>query len=96
MDRDYKAIRERTRAAMLGKTPDRVPLTFLTSEDVAARISGLTIREMMSSPEVLAEKTIMVNNYLGGDGMSLVVNPYCGPFEGLAYARANGREDVFV
>ncbi len=96
MIRDYKACMARTRAVMLGKNPDRVPLTFLTSEDVSARITGLTIREMISSPEVLAEKTIMVNNFLGGDGMTLVANAYCGPFEGLAYAKANGREDVFV
>jgi uroporphyrinogen-III decarboxylase len=51
---------------------------------------------MMASPEVLAEKTIMVNDFLGGDGMALVVNPYCGPFEGLAFARVNNREDLFV
>ncbi|MBN1848185.1 MAG: hypothetical protein JW932_06330 [Deltaproteobacteria bacterium] len=96
MIRDYQACLERTRAVMLGKEPDRVPLYFLTSEDVAARITGLTVREMISSPEVLADKTIMVNNFLGCDNMALVTNAYCGPFEGLAYARANGREDVFV
>jgi uroporphyrinogen-III decarboxylase len=93
---DYKANLERFATAIFGGIPDRVPVVFLTSEDVAARISGLTIREMMSSPERLAEKTILVNNFLGGDGMSLVINPYCGPFEGLAWARANGRNDVFV
>jgi len=96
MIRDYKACQERIRTVMLGETPDRVPLSFLTSEDVSARITGLTIRELVSSPELLAEKTIMVNNFLGGDGMTLATNAYCGPFEGLAYARANGREDVFV
>jgi len=73
-----------------------IHLVFLASEDVAARVTGLTIREMMASPEVLAEKTILVNDFLGGDGMPLVANPYCGPFEGLAYAKANGRNDVFV
>lgn len=96
MTRDYSACRERTRAVMQGKTPDRVPLSFLTSEDVAARVTGLTIRELVASPEVLADKTILVNDFLGSDGMNLVTNAYCGPFEGLAYAKANGREDVFV
>jgi len=96
MARDYQACLERFTTMALGMTPDRVPLFFLTSEDVAARVTGLTIREMMTSPEVLAEKTIMVNDFLGGDGMALVVNPYCGPLEGLAFAKANGREDVFV
>ncbi|MCX5852764.1 MAG: hypothetical protein NT072_12055 [Deltaproteobacteria bacterium] len=96
MARDYQACLERFFITIMGGTPDRVPLVFLTSEDVAARVTGLTIREMMASPEVLAEKTILVNDFLGGDGMALVANPYCGPFEGLAYARANGRNDVFV
>ena len=93
---DYRARRQRFAKAIFGGTPDRVPVFFLTSEDVAARISGLTIREMMSSPVTLAEKTILVNNFLGGDGMSLAVNAYCGPLEGLAWARANGRNEVFV
>ena len=80
MARDYEACIERSAMTALGAKPDRVPLAFLTSEDVAARVSGLTIREMMSTPEVLAEKTILVNDFLGGDSMSLVVNPYCGAF----------------
>ncbi len=96
MARNYQACWERVLATIMGETPDRVPLIFLTSEDVAARVAGLTIREMMMSPEILAEKSIMVNDFLGGDGMALVANPYCGPFEGLAYAKANGRNDVFV
>ena len=90
MARNYQACVERFFTTIIGGIPDRVPLVFLTSEDVAARVTGLTIREMMASPEVLAEKTILVNDFLGGDGMALVANPYCGPFEGLAYARANG------
>lgn len=96
MTHDYQASLTRFAQTIFGQIPDRVPVFFLTSEDVAARVIGLTIREMMVSAEVMAEKTIMVNNFLGGDGMSLVVNPYCGPFEGLAWARQNDREDVFV
>jgi uroporphyrinogen-III decarboxylase len=46
----------------------------------------------------LAEKSILVNDFLGGDFMNIVVNPYCGPFEGLAYAKANHADlnEVFV
>ena len=98
MARDYQASLARVLATIMGEKADRVPLMYLTSEDVSARISGLTIREMMTSPEVLAEKTIMVNDFLGGDSMGLVVNPYCGPLEGLAYAKANDFNpgEVFV
>ncbi|MFZ5570704.1 MAG: uroporphyrinogen decarboxylase family protein [Thermodesulfobacteriota bacterium] len=98
MTRDYQASWARTLATLTGLKPDRVPLIYLASEDVAARITGLTIREMMASPEILAEKTIMVNDFLGGDGMALVANPYCGPFEGLAYAKVNdvNLNNVFV
>ncbi|MBT4264692.1 MAG: hypothetical protein HN580_01235 [Deltaproteobacteria bacterium] len=96
MARDYKACHDRVATTILGGIPDRVPVYFLTSEDVSARIAGLTIREMMSTPEILAEKSILVNDFLGGDGMSLAANPYCGPFEGLAYANANGKPEAFV
>ena len=80
--RDYDASMARTLAAFIGEIPDRVPVIFLTSEDVSARITGLTIREMMRTPEVLAEKSIMVNDFLGNDQMMIAANPYCGPFEG--------------
>ncbi len=93
---DYMAGVERLATVLMGGIPDRVPLFFLTSEDVAARVAGLTIREMMASSEILAAKTIDVNNFIGGDVMALVANPYCGPFEGLAWAKANGKADVFV
>jgi len=96
MKRDYNKCRERLENTMLGITPDRVPLVYLTSEDISARVSGLTIRELASSPELLAEKTIKVNDFLGGDGMATAINVYCGPFEGLAYAKANNKKNAFV
>jgi uroporphyrinogen-III decarboxylase len=98
MMRDFETSWARTLATLMGLKPDRVPLIYITSEDVSARITGLTIREMMASPELLAEKSILVNDFLGGDGMALVTNPYCGPFEGLAYAKVNdvNVNDVFV
>jgi uroporphyrinogen-III decarboxylase len=92
---DWGASVERLATTMLGGVPDRVPLTFLASEDIAARISGLTVREMMRSPEKLAEISIETCEVLGADAASVVVTPYCGPYEGLAFAKANGMADEF-
>ena len=96
MKRDYSACLTRVTNTGFGITPDRVPLVYLTSEDISARVAGLSIREMLSSPEVLADKTIMINDFLGGDGMATAVNVYCGPLEGLAYAIANDKKEAFV
>lgn len=95
MKHDWQASTERVVTTMLGGTPDRVPLTFLATEDIGARISGLTVREMLISPEQLADVSIEVNEVLGGDTCGLVITPYCGPYEGLAFAKANGKEDQF-
>jgi len=95
MKHDWQASSERMVTTMLGGTPDRVPLTFLATEDIAARISGLTVREMLMSPKQLAEVSIQVNEVLGGDTCNLVITPYCGPYEGLAFAQANGKADQF-
>jgi len=95
MKHDWQASTERVLTTMLGGTPDRVPLTFLATEDIAARISGLTVREMLMSPRQLAEVSIQVNEVLGSDICNLVTTPYCGPYEGLAFAKANGKADQF-
>ena len=58
MNHDWQASVERLALTMLGEKPDRVPLTFLASEDIASRISGLTVREMLTSPEKLADISI--------------------------------------
>ena len=58
MKHDWQASIERLAATFLGETPDRVPLGFLASEDIAARISGLSIREMLASPEKLAVRSV--------------------------------------
>jgi uroporphyrinogen decarboxylase len=95
VNHDWQASVERLAATMLGGKPDRVPLTFLASEDIASRISGLTVREMLTSPEKLADISIETCEVLGSDSASVVVTPYCGPYEGLAFARANGMADEF-
>lgn len=96
MSHDWQASRERVATAALGGTPDRVPLTFLASEDIATRISGLTVREMLASSKRLAEISMQVCEVLGGDSVSVVVTPYCGPYEGIAFARANGKPEQCV
>jgi uroporphyrinogen-III decarboxylase len=95
MRHDWKASAERLAVTLLGGTPDRVPLMYMASEDIAARISGLTIREMLASPQTLADVSVQVNEVLGSDGAPVVLNAYCGPYEGLALARANGRAELF-
>ena len=95
MNHDWKASAERLAITMLGGEPDRVPLTFLASEDIASRISGLTVREMLASPEKLAAVSIETCEVLGADSASVVVTPYCGPYEGLAFAKANGMAEEF-
>ena len=95
MSYDWRASVERLALTMMGEQPDRVPLTFLASEDIATRISGLTVREMLRSPEKLAYISIETFEVLGADAASVVVTPYCGPYEGLAFAKANGLGDEF-
>lgn len=96
MKHDWKASRERIIATVSGGIPDRVPVTFLASEDIAARISGLTIRDMLTSSKKLAEVSVQVYEILGADNVGIVATPYCGPYEGLAFAKANNKEDMFV
>jgi uroporphyrinogen-III decarboxylase len=96
MKHDWQASVERLALTFAGETPDRVPLVFIASEDIATRISGLTVREMLSSSKKLAEVSIQVCEVLGGDNASVVVTPYCGPYEGLAFAKANGKDELFV
>lgn len=94
MKHDWKASAERVRATIMGETPDRVPVTFLAAEDIAARISGLTVREMLTSSKKLADVSRQVYEVLGADNLGVVMTPYCGPYEGIAFARANGRDAV--
>jgi uroporphyrinogen decarboxylase len=97
MKHDWKASKERMAAVYAGETPDRVPLAILSGESTAARITGLTVREMLSSPKKLAESSLTTYEVLGTDNLDTVVPPYAGPFEALAYAKVNGKDtDQFV
>ncbi len=96
MKHDWKASQERMAAVYAGETPDRVPLSILTGESIAARITGLTVREMLSSPKKLAEASLTTSEVLGADGLGPAIPPYAGPMEALAFAKANGKADKFV
>lgn len=96
MKHDWKASNERMAAVFAGETPDRVPLAILSGESTAARITGLTVREMLSSPKKLAEASLTTYEVLGSDNLDTVVPPYAGPVEALAFAKVNGKADKFV
>lgn len=51
MKHDWKASSERVNASFAGETPDRVPCMLFIDENAGARISGLTVREMLSTPK---------------------------------------------
>ena len=96
MKHDWKAAGERMEALFKGETPDRVPFMLLACEATGARVTGLTLREMLSSPKRLADASIMTYEFFGTDNVDTVTPPYAGPFEGLAFAKVNGKADQFV
>jgi uroporphyrinogen-III decarboxylase len=96
MKHDWKASAERVNASYAGETPDRVPCMLFLDESAGSRISGLTVREMLASPKRLAAASLDVYEYLGMDNLWLLTGPYLGPFEGLAWAKSNGKGDAFV
>ena len=96
MARDWTASIERLNASFGGETPDRVPCMLFIEESAGSRISGLTVREMLSSSKKLAAVSLDVYEYLGADNLWLLTGPYLGPNEGVAIARANGKADKIV
>lgn len=96
MSHDWKASKERLAATLKGETPDRVPFALWALEDMGARITGLTVREMLLSPKQLADASIRTFEFLGTDVVVPLVAAYSGPLEGVAFAKANRRPDAFV
>ena len=95
---DWEKSNERVAATFAGETPDRVPFNILAAEAVASRVTGLTVREMLLSPEKLAKASIQTYEFLGCDFVSLVAPPsgYPGPFEAMAFAKVNRKDNVFL
>lgn len=96
MKHDWKASQDRVNAVFAGQTPDRVPVFILCGESTAARISGLTIKEMLSSPKKLAEASLTAYEVLGTDNLDTALPPYAGPVEAYAFAKVNGKADKFA
>ncbi len=96
MKHDWAASNERMRAVFTGEASDRIPFAILSGESTGARITGLTVKEMLSSPKKLAEASLTTYEVLGTDNLDTVVPPYAGPIEALGFAKANGKADKFV
>jgi uroporphyrinogen-III decarboxylase len=96
MKHDWKASRERFLAALSGETPDRVPFMLWAFESMGPRISGLTLRESITSPQKLAEISIRVYEFLRTDLVVPITLPYPGPFDAVAFAKVNGKADKIL
>ena len=92
----WKAANERMEAVANGETPDRVPFEITWDEALGCRISGMKIKELISNPKLLAEQSIRISEFLGQDSPALITAPYAGPWEALAYAEVNGKENEIV
>ena len=81
---------------VLGNETDRIPYVMNATEALGARISGLTIGEMLTSGKKLAKASIQTCDFLGNDIVSPVApgGGYLAPFEAIAFAKANGKEHL--
>ena len=91
MTHDWRASKARFRAAMSGEQPDRVPLYMLVLEQMIARVQGITIRELFSSPKFYANSIINAHEFFHTDNLGLPT-AYAGPAEVAAFAEANGKK----
>jgi uroporphyrinogen-III decarboxylase len=72
---------------------DRVPFFPLACEEIICRISGKTLRELLTSPKVYANAAISTYEFLRADTLS-IPTAYAGPAEALAFAEANNKKDI--
>ncbi len=94
MPYDWEASARRLRATLAGSTDiDRVPFFPLACEELICRISGKTLRELLSSPKTYANAAIATYEFIKSDTLS-IPTAYAGPAEALAFAEANNKEDV--
>lgn len=91
---DWRAATRRMRQVMAGETPDRVPFLFDLQEDVTCRVVGATVRELLTDAERLAEAAIQTAEFFGQDSVG-VMGAYAGPYEALAFAKVNDKENLF-
>ena len=92
MTHDWRASKARFRAAMSGEQPDRVPLYMLVLEQMIARVQGITIRELFSTPKFYANSIINAHEFFHTDNLGLPT-AYAGPAEVAALIKV-GRQIV--
>ena len=94
MPHDWEASKRRTGATLAGSSKiDRVPYFPLACEEMICRVSGKTLRELLTSPKAYANAAIMTYEYLKADTFS-IPTAYAGPAEAFAFAEANNKKDV--
>lgn len=94
MPYDWEASRRRFGATLAGSSRiDRVPYFPLACEEMICRVSGKTMRELISSPKAYANAAIMTYEFLKADVIS-IPTAYAGPAEAYAFAEANNKKEV--
>lgn len=72
---------------------DRVPFFALINEQMLCRVAGVTVKEMLSSPEIYARAVIGSYEFFGTDTIQIPTS-YAGPGEALAFAESNDKLDT--
>ena len=91
---DWSVSTHRMRATFAGSSDiDRVPYFPLACEELICRVSGKTLRELLSSAKAYANAAIATYEFIKADTLS-IPTAYAGPAEALAFAEANNKENV--
>lgn len=95
MPHDWVKSALRLMNAMAGKVKklDRVPYFALINEQMLCRVAGVTVKEMLSSPEIYAKAVIGSYEFLEVDTIQIPTS-YAGPGEALAFAESNDKIDT--
>ncbi len=93
---EWNESKQRLFDVVLGNQPDRVPYYMNATEALGARVSGMTIGEMLTSGKKLAKASVETCEFFGSDIVVPVVpgGGYCAPFEAIAFAKVNGKEHL--
>jgi len=91
MPRNWKESNKRFLNTMLGiPGVDRVPYCANIGEQMLTRISGMTLREILSNPKTYANVIMSTTQFLKSDSV-YVPTSYGGPYEAVAFAETNNR-----
>lgn len=94
MPYDWFASSNRLMKALSGsKRIDRVPYLPIIDEQMLCRVTGMTAKEILNSPETYSKALIKTNEFFQSDTIP-VPTAYAGPAEALAFAEANNRMDT--